>query len=75
MKIVHSLVGTHFIGEFLKTNDVLKTLDLSQNTDVGDDGVAVITDALLYNKTLTELWIGECGVSVKSKISIIIFVH
>ena len=61
------LVGACFIGEFLKVNCVLKTLDLSQN-NVGDDGISVIADALLCNQTLTELWVGECGVTVKGRI-------
>ena len=43
---------------------MLETLDLSQN-NVGDDGILVIADALLCNQTLTELWVGDCGVTVK----------
>ncbi|XP_065899165.1 NLR family CARD domain-containing protein 3-like isoform X3 [Dysidea avara] len=56
--------GAYFIGEFLKTYCVLETLDLSQN-NVGDDGILAIADALLCNQTLTELWVGDCGVTVK----------
>ena len=42
----------------------LKALNVSGN-DIGDDGMAVISEALQHNKSLTTLEIAECEVSVK----------
>ena len=35
------------------------------NNDIGDDGMAVISEALQHNKSLTALEVWECGLSVK----------
>ena len=32
---------------------------------IGDDGILLIVDGLQCNNTLTKLYIGECGLSVK----------
>ena len=45
----------------------LRVLDVSGN-DIGDDGMAVISEALQHNKSLTELRVEECGSSVKGTI-------
>ena len=42
----------------------LRALDVSNN-DIGDDGMAVISEALQHNKSLTGLGVEECGLSVK----------
>ena len=39
-------------------------LDVSYN-DIGDDGMAVISEALQYGKSLTKLYVSFCGLSVK----------
>ena len=42
----------------------LRVLDVSGN-DISDDGIAVISEALQHNKSLTTLRVTECGLSVK----------
>ena len=42
----------------------LRELDVSWH-DIGDEGIAVISEALQHNKSLTSLCIGRCGFSVK----------
>ena len=45
----------------------LRVLDVGYN-DIGDDGMAVISEALQHNKSLTTLWIIYCGLSVKGTV-------
>ena len=45
----------------------LRVLDVSRN-DIGDDGMAVISEALQNSKSLTKLNVGECGLSVKGNV-------
>ena len=45
----------------------LRVLDVGYN-DIGDDGMAVISEALQHNKSLTTLRVGQCGLSVKGTV-------
>ena len=45
----------------------LRVLNFSSN-DIGDDGMAVISEALQYNKSFTRLLVAECGLSVKGTV-------
>ena len=45
----------------------LRELNVSWN-DIGDDGMAVISEALQHNKSLTTLWVKCCGLSVKGTV-------
>ena len=45
----------------------LRVLDVGTN-DIGDDGMAVISEALQHNKSLTILWVAVCGLSVKGTV-------
>ena len=45
----------------------LRVLDVSWN-DIGDDGMAVISETLQHNKSLTTLRVEECGLSVKGTV-------
>ena len=45
----------------------LRVLDVSYN-DIGDEGMAIISEALQHNKSLTELRVAQCGLSVKGSI-------
>ena len=45
----------------------LKELDVSWN-DVGDNGILVIAEWLLSNKTLTKLNVSHCELSVKGTV-------
>ena len=44
----------------------LRVLCVSEN-DIGDDGMAVISEALQNSKSLTKLDVTLCGLSVQSK--------
>ena len=45
----------------------LRVLDVSHN-DIGDNGMAVISEALQHNKSLTTLRVAVCGLSVKGTV-------
>ena len=45
----------------------LRVLNVSFN-DIGDDMMAVISEALQHNKSLTRLMVAECGLSVKGTV-------
>ena len=45
----------------------LRVLNVSYN-DIGDDGMAVISEALQHNKSLTTLEVVQCGLSVKGTV-------
>ena len=42
-------------------------LNVSRN-DIGDDGMAVISEALQHNKSLATLELWKCGLSVKGTV-------
>ena len=45
----------------------LRVLNVTYN-DIGDDGMAVISEALQHNKSLTLLRVEHCGLSVKGTV-------
>ena len=45
----------------------LRVLDVSEN-DICDEGMAIISEALQHNKSLTVLKVSRCGLSVKGSI-------
>ena len=45
----------------------LRVLDVSHN-DIGDDGMAVISEALQNSKSLTKLNVEKCGLSVQGNV-------
>ena len=45
----------------------LRMLDVSYN-DIGDDGMAIISEALQHNKSLTTLNVRQCGLSMKGTV-------
>ena len=45
----------------------LKVLGITWN-DIGDEGMAIISEALQYNKSLTTLRVERCDLSVKGTI-------
>ena len=45
----------------------LRVLDVKRN-DIGDEGMAMISEALQHNKSLTTLGVGRCGLSVKGTV-------
>ena len=53
-----------YISQLLNATHTLEAINIANN-DIGDDGIAVISEALQHNKSLTKLWIGRCGLSGK----------
>jgi len=45
----------------------LRVLNVSHN-DIGDDGIAVISETLQHNKSLTKLRVARCGLSMKGTV-------
>ena len=45
----------------------LRVLDVSEN-DIGDEGMAIISEALQHNKSLITLVVERCGLSVKGTV-------
>ena len=48
-------------------SSTLRVLNVSHN-DIGDDWMAVISEALQHNKSLTTLRVESCGLSVKGTV-------
>jgi len=61
------ITGAVYISQLLNVTCTLQLLDMSHN-DIGDDGIAVISETLQHNKSLTKLWIDQCGLSVKGTV-------
>ena len=59
--------GAVYISQLLNVTHTLQELDMGSN-DIGDDGMAVISESLLHNKSLTELNVSWCGLSVKGTV-------
>ena len=45
----------------------LRVLDVTSN-DIGDEGMAIISETLQHNKSLTILRVTQCGISVKGTV-------
>ena len=58
------ITGAVYISQLLNVTHTLQMLIMDSN-DIGDDGMAIISEALQHNKSLTTLNVGGCGVSVK----------
>ena len=61
------ITGAVYISQLLNVTHTLQVLDMDSN-DIGDDGMAVISEALQHNKSLTTLGVGQCGLSVKGTV-------
>ena len=59
------------ISEYLKTNNTLQLLNLSDNPGIRDDGVKYISDSLRTNNTLLELKLSRIGIGDKGAKSIV----
>ena len=58
------ITGAVYISQILSVTHTLQELNVGSN-DIGDDGIAVISEALQHNKSLTRLEVVKCGLSVK----------
>ena len=61
------ITGAVNISQLLTVTHTLKKLNISDN-NISDDGMAVISEALQHNKSLTILWVVQCGLSVKGTV-------
>ena len=59
--------GASCLSELLKVNNSLQELDMYRN-DILDDGMLLVADGLQCNNTLTKLYVGRCGISVKGTV-------
>ena len=65
--IVIVTTGASCLGEVLKVNNSLQELNMGQNA-IGDDGMSSVADGLQYNKTLIDLKVWQCGLSVEGTV-------
>ena len=65
--IVIIITGAVYISQLLTVTHTLQELNISYN-NISDDGMAVISEALQHNKSLTTLDVIECGLSVKGTV-------
>ena len=65
--IVMIITGAVYTSQLLNVTHTLRELHIDGN-DISDDGMAVISEALLHNKSLTILVIRRCGLSVKGTV-------
>ena len=61
------ITGAVYISQLLNVTHTLQVLSM-YNNDIGDDGMAVISEALQHNKSLTTLVVVHCGLSVKGTV-------
>ena len=61
------ITGAVYISQLLNVIHTLQELCINGN-DISDDGMAVISEALQHNKSLTTLEVAECGLSVKGTV-------
>ena len=61
------ITGAVYISQLLKITHTLQELNM-YNNDISDDGMAVISEALQHNNSLTILDIRQCGLSVKGTV-------
>ena len=61
------ITGAVYISQLLNVTATLQRLDMNYN-DIGDEGMAMISEALQHNKSLTILRVGHCGLSVKGTV-------
>ena len=67
MVIVMIITGAVYISQLLNVTHTLQYLNMKYN-DIGDDGMAVISEALQHNKSFTTLRVAQCGLSVKGTV-------
>ena len=65
--IVMIITGAVYVSQLLNVTHTLQELDMYDNY-IGDDGIAVISEALQHSKSLTTLGVGQCGLSVKGTV-------
>ena len=65
--IVMIITGAMYVSQLLNVTHALQELIIDDN-DISDDGMAIISDVLQHNKSLTTVEVKECGLSVKGTV-------
>ena len=65
--IVMIITGAVYISQLLNVTHTLQELYMDNN-DIGDDGMAVISEAQQHNKSFTTLMVEQCQLSVKGTV-------
>ena len=65
--IVMIIKGAVYISQLLNVTHTLQELYMDYN-NISDDGMAMISEALQHNKSLTTLGVAQCGLSVKGTV-------
>ena len=65
--IIMIITGAVYISQLLNITPTLDCLNMSMN-DIGDEGMAIISEALQHNKSFTILRVMKCGLSVKGTV-------
>ena len=60
------ITGALYISQLLNVTPTLQWLFMDDN-DIGDEGMAIISEAL-HHKSLNELHVHQCGLSVKGTV-------
>ena len=68
LNIIMIIIGAVYISQLLNVTPTLQHLYM-YNNDIGDEGMAKISEALQHNKSLITLWVPECGLSVKGTVA------
>ena len=58
------IVGAKYVSQLLNVTHTLQELNIGYN-NIGDDGIAVISEALQHNKLVTTLRVVMCGLSAQ----------
>ena len=61
------IIGAVYISQLLNISTTLQCLNMRGNY-IGDEGMAMISEALQHNKSLTSLRVDSCGLSVKGTV-------
>ena len=61
------IVGAKYISQLLNVTHTLQELKIDAN-NIGDDGIAVISEALQQNRSVTTLEVSYCGLSAKGTV-------
>ena len=67
LNIIMIITGAVYISQLLNVTTTLQHLYMSHN-DIGDEGMAKISEALQHNNSLITLCVPNCGLSVKGTV-------
>ena len=65
--IIMMITGAVYINQLLNVTHILEGLNMSHN-DIGDYGMASVSEALQHNKSITKLEVAQCGLSMEGTV-------